>query len=205
MALIAAAVVGSAYVSYRSAKETAKAASQAGETQAAAAEKALQFQKEQYADIKPYLMQSLQGYQGLLEQPESFKQTPGYLFRLQEGLKSIGIPEGSKNLSGPQLQAAIKYSQDYATGEYSNALRRIAGLGELAQGVSSVGSQYANQMGNILQNQAGYRAQATQNVAAARASGYAGMANAIGQGFGMYQQRQLQSPQQQTVQPGGWV
>lgn len=183
---VAGAIVVSAYASYDSGKKLAKAQGQASRTQAEAADRALEFQKEQYADIKPYIQESLSGYQDLLDKPESYKETPGYMFRLQEGLKAIGIPEGGKYLTGTQLKAATRYGQDYATGEYDNALARIAGLGNLAQGVGQVGERYASNVGNILQQKGEYQAQGIIGGAQARASGTLGVANAITTGAGIY-------------------
>ena len=182
---IAGATVVSAYASYKGAQDIAKAQGQASRTQAEAADKALAFQKQQYEDIKPYIQESLSGYQDLLQNPEAYKQTPGYMFRLQEGLKAIGIPEGGRYLSGTQLKAATRYGQDYATNDYNSALARIAGLGNLAQGVASVGQQYATNAGNILQQQANARAQGTLGAAQARASGYQGIGTALTTGAGV--------------------
>jgi len=182
---VAGAVALSAVVSYKSGQDIADATEKGSRTQAEAADKALAFQKEQYADIKPYLQESLSGYQDLLDKPESYKETPGYMFRLQEGLKAIGIPEGGKYLTGTQLKAATRYGQDYATGEYDNALARIAGLGNLAQGVGQVGERYASNVGNILQQKGEYQAQGIIGGAQARASGVMGAANALTTGAGL--------------------
>ena len=182
---VAGAVALSAVASYKSGQDIAEATEKGSRTQAEAADKALAFQKEQYADIKPYMQESLKGYQELLTKPESYKETPGYMFRLQEGLKAIGIPEGGRYLSGTQIKAATRYGQDYATGEYNNALARIAGLGDLAQGVGATGQQYASNVGNILMQQGQYKAQGIIGGAQARASGVMGAANALTTGAGL--------------------
>ena len=188
MSGVVTAVAGTAIVggllSHEAGKKQAKATEQAAEYQAQAAREALAFQKEQYAEIKPYLMQSLQGYQQLLEQPGAYKETPGYMFRLQEGLKAIGIPEGGRYLSGTQIKAATRYAQDYASSEYQNALARIAGLGDLARGVGATGQQYASQAGNILMQGAQARAQGTIGAAEARASGLLGIGRSLAGGAG---------------------
>ena len=175
-----------AYTSYQAGQDVASATESAADIQAKAAEEALAFQKQVYGDIQPYLMESLSGYQNLLNKPEAYKETPGYLFRLQEGLKAAGIPEGGRNLSGPQVRRAIQYGQDYATSEYQNALARIAGLGNIAQGVYGAGQQYATNAGNIIMQNANNQATATQNAANARAAGYLGVGNAITSGVQNY-------------------
>lgn len=189
---LGAAILGgaalTAYASWRGAKETSKAATQAADIQAKAAEDALAWQKEVYGNIKPYLMSSLSGYQDLLQNPESITQTPGYLFRLNQGLKSIGIPEGSqpKDLSGAQIRGAIQYSQDYATSEYQNALARIAGLGSLAQGVYGAGQSYATAAGNTAMQGAQATAGGITGAAAARSAGWLGVGSAANQGINQY-------------------
>jgi len=182
---IGVGLVAGAYSSYRAGNTAAEGATRAADIQAQAAERALAFQKEQYADIKPFMQASLTGYQDLLNKPETYQKTPGYLFRLQEGLKAIGIPEGGRGLSGSQVKAATRYAEDYATNDYTNALRRMAGLGELAQGVGGVSSQYASNVGNILQNQGNALAGGAAGAANARASGIMGIGNIFTTGAGI--------------------
>lgn len=199
----AAAIVVSAYASYRSSKaqqDAADAAAKKADKATAASldlqQQGLDWQKDMYADFKPYLMKGLKGYQELLEDPSKYKKTPGYMFRLQEGLKSIGIPDGgSKYLSGPQIKAAMRYGQDYATGEYGLALGRqgaMAGIAGQAAGVglgTGVADIYGGMAGTTMQGaalQGGYM----QNAASARASGYMGMSSAVSQGAQNYQYQQ---------------
>lgn len=219
-AIVVSAAVG-AYSSHQASKKAAAAAEAQGRAEMSAAEleyeasqQALQFQKDVYADIKPYVQESLTGYQELLQRPESIKTTPGYMFRLQEGLKSIGIPEGGRQLSGAQIRKAITFSQEYATSEYQNALARIAGLGSLAQGAYSVGSQYAGAAGQAAMAggaalAGGQRAygQSAYNAGMARAAGTLGVGRAIGQaayGYGMYRGYQAQNPNYGTTTAGGY-
>jgi hypothetical protein len=198
---IVVSAVYSSQQSKKSAEKIADAQEQAALTQADAAKTELDFMKAQYADIRPYLMRSMEGYQELLDQPEAYKEAPGYQFRLQEGLKAIGIPEGARYLTGTQIKAATRYGQDYATGEYNNALARIAGLGQVAQGAGAIGSQYATNIGNIIQRQGEYRAQGITGAAEARASGAIGSSRAYAQGieqlYGLYQYNQYNKQQQQ--------
>jgi hypothetical protein len=222
---LAASAGISAVGSWLGGREAAKGAESAANVQAQAAQQALDWQKEVYGDIKPYLMQSLSGYSQLLGLPppqtdpyngivgkirrsvfergqprttpdqtttstlspeEYVKQTPGYLFRLNEGLRAVGIPQGGRQLSGPQIKRAVQFGQDYATNEYQNALARIAGLGSLAQGVYGAGQQYATSAGNIVMGGAQAQAQGITGAANARAAGYLGVGNAINQGIGQY-------------------
>jgi hypothetical protein len=185
----AAAVV--AYGSYRASKKASDAAKDAAGQQG----DALEWQKEMYQDFKPYLMKGLEGYQQLLDDPESYKKSPGYQFRLQEGLKSVGVADGEvnqRNLSGSQLKAIARYSEDYATTDYDRALQRYAGMAGISQGVAAVGATYGQGISNAANAQGGYLQQAGN----ARAAGYMGMSSAIGQGLSKYTK-----PQQKTDSP----
>lgn len=99
-------------------------------------------------------------YEGLLRGEFDYKKTPGYQFRLQEGLKSIGIAGGEvnqRNLSGQQLKAITGYSQDYASADYANEYNRyMQTLGNYisgAQGQVGVGQGAANV---LTQQETGY-------------------------------------------------
>jgi len=196
---IAAAVVG-AYASYRASKKSAAGAKEAARLQAEATGEGLDWQKEMYADFKPYLMKGLQGYQKLLDDPSAYKKTPGYQFRLQEGLKSVGVADGEvnqRNLTGSQLKAISRYSQDYATTDYDRALQRYAGMAGISQGVAAVGATYGQGISNTLMQGAQIQGGYLQNAANARAAGYMGMSRAVGQGlsnYGMTRQQQTDSP-----------
>lgn len=188
---VAAAVIG-AYASYRASKKMSEASDRAARLAAEGQEKGIEWQKEMYADFRPYLMRGLKGYQELLEDPQAYKKTPGYQFRLQEGLKAIGIPDGgSKYLSGSQIKAATQYAQDYATGEYGLALQREGGLAGIAGGAAGAGAPYAGGIAGMYMQGAGLQGQYLQSAAAARASGYMGMSRAASQGIQSYQNEQM--------------
>ena len=80
-------------------------------------------------------------------------------------------------LSGKQAQGLTQYAGNLANqtyGQYLNALQSTAGTGQSAAGsLGSLGMGAASNIGNA-------------NIAAgdARASGYTGMTNALGQGLG---------------------
>lgn len=199
--ITAATIVG--YSTYRASQTQEEAAKRSGkETRETTAEalalqkEGLEWQKEMYADFRPYMQKGLKGYEELLEDPSKYKKTPGYMFRLQEGLKSIGIPDGgSKYLSGPQIKAAMRYGQDYATGEYGLALQRQGAMTGIAGQAAGVGMRTGvpetyGRMGNTLMQGASLQGQYSQNAATARASGYMGMGSAVAQGMQNYQYQQ---------------
>lgn len=184
-----AIVVGagiSAYSSQQAGKKVASAQEQAARTQVEQQQKALEAQQAAYAPIQPYLLSSLEQYQNLLSKPETFKQTPGYMFRLQQGLEAAGIPANGRFLSGAQIRAATQYGQNYATSEYQNALNQAAGLGSLASGVYQPMAQQASALGNIYGNIGNVQAQGALGAGQARAAGNLGVANAFNQGLQNY-------------------
>lgn len=58
---------------------------------------------------------------------DAYKQTPGYEFRLKEGLKALenSASAGAGSLGSQQLKALQKYGQDYASNEYDKYLQRL--------------------------------------------------------------------------------
>lgn len=103
-----------------------------------------------------------------------FQASPDYNFRLNEGVKALDQSAASRGklYSGGQQKAITEYGQNLASGEWNNYLNRIAaqaGIGQTATNaqVASNANTAAN-VGNTL-----------QYAGDARASGYAGMANAV--------------------------
>ena len=179
----AAVAAGGAY--YAS-KEAAKGQRDAARIQAEQEQKALEAQQAAYEPYKPYLMESLQRYQGLLEKPESIKQQPGYLFRLQQGLEAAGIPANGRFLSGAQIRAATQYGQQYASAEYQSALNQAAGLGSLATQTYQPAAQYAGAVSNVYGNLGRIQGQGALGASQARAAGILGVTGAISSGLSAY-------------------
>lgn len=139
-------------------------------------------------------------YIGEIDQLES---SPGYQFRLGEGLKSIERSALSRGMgrSGATLKALQRYGEGLAADEYNNYYNRVsdsfntyanrlagmAGVGQTAnQSLAQLGLGYQGQNAGITQNLMSNN----NNLAASRASGYMqnanNIANAINQGVGMY-------------------
>jgi type IV secretory pathway TrbL component len=98
---------------------------------------------------------------------------PGYALRKREGMTSLensALARGGL-LSGNFLKNAQRYGQDLASQEYGNAFNRLAGI-------AGVGQTQAQQMAGLGSQFAGNTGQNLMNAANARASGYAGKANA---------------------------
>lgn len=98
-----------------------------------------------------------------------FTQSPGYQFRLGEGLKALegrGSAMGMTQ-SGAQQKAIQDYAQSMASDEYGNVLGRIGGLmgqglqsaGQAGSFLTGTGSNIANMYGQLGQTQASMMAQ----------------------------------------------
>ena len=137
---------------------------------------------------------------------EQFQADPGYGFRLKEGIRALENSAAARGglLSGNTMRGITRFGQGLASEEFGNAFNRyqagftsklnplqaLAGVGQTS---SNTLSNAAGQLGTNLSNLA-------VGGANARASGYAGMANAlssgIGQGLNYYQGNQAAKRQQ---------
>ena len=168
------------------------------------------------------------GYLSRDFQMSDYQQDPGYGFRLSEGMKALERSAAARGglLSGGALKGISRYSQDYASNEFTNAFNRymqqrgnqynqlasMAGIGQTATAnLGAAGQNYANNAGANIMGGAANASNALTSGAAARASGYVGGANAmiggINNAVGSYQQNQLLNrllPQQnQNYNAGG--
>lgn len=209
MSAIAAAIATSAVVGAYSAKKGASA-------QQKAADEAAQVQREIFQKqtelAEPFRQAGITSQNELMRllgiggdatapdygmltrgyRPEDLQMDPGYQFRLGEGMKALDrrLSAGGRMFSGGALKAGQQYGQELASQEYMNAFNRaqaqlgtrLGTLGSLygagqaaAQQVAGQAGQYGENVGNLLM--AG---------GAARASGYAGVGNALNQALGQY-------------------
>lgn len=99
---------------------------------------------------------------------------PGYQFRLNEGQRNLENSAAARGgmMSGNFLKATTKFGQEYGANEFANIANRygqLSGVGQTTnQSLQAAGQNFSNAFG-----------QNVQNAGAARASGYAGQANAI--------------------------
>lgn len=188
---------------------SSSAANKAAKTQARAADKATDLQREQWLKTlelnKPFYEAGITGqnalmqYLGLGGDPNAanygagmkpftgadLATEPGYAFRLSEGVNALNKQAAAKGglISGAALKEAQRYGQDYASGEYQNAYNRYWNqrnqLLNPLQSLLGQGQTTAGAIGNAGQNYANQAGANMQNAAAARASGYVGGANAL--------------------------
>lgn len=89
-----------------------------------------------------------------------FRNSSGYQFRMDEGNKSLNALNAARGTfdSGAAEKAAIRYGQNYSSGEFGNYMGYLGnqqGVGlSAASAVAGVGQNYANNVTGINQNNA---------------------------------------------------
>jgi hypothetical protein len=127
---------------------------------------------------------------------EDYEADPGYAFRQAEGMKAIERSAAARGgaLSGAALKGIERFGQGLASEEYGNAFNRyttnqtnrfnrlasVAGVGQTANAaLGEAGSDYADAVTGISQANATNQGNAILAAGNARASGYAGVGNAL--------------------------
>lgn len=108
-----------------------------------------------------------------------FYKSPGYQFRLNEGLKGVGRMAAARGgfASGRTLKEISRYGSDYAAGEYGNYMNRLQSLAGLGQTSAQQGALLGQYTANNIAQQ---YAQGGQYAA----SGYIGQNQALSRGVG---------------------
>lgn len=126
-----------------------------------------------------------------------YQADPGYAFRVSEGQKALERSAAARGglYSGRAAKDLTRFGQDQGSQEYQNAFNRyqsnqnnqfnrlasIAGVGQTANNaLSTAGTNYANSVGNIGMTNAANQGNAALASGNARASGYMGIASALG-------------------------
>lgn len=217
--MVAAAAIGAvstavgAGVQISQGKKAAKAQRQAADQQAQTAADQIAEERRQYdltrADYAPYreagykALDTLSSMYGAnpngktLDMSQQVMATPGYQFRLGEGIKAAERSAAARGLlgSGATMKAIQRYGEGLASSEYDNYANRLAalaGVGQTATGSTAAAGQAAVAGMGSARNAMG---QAAVNAGNARASSYINTADAIngainnGVGAYLYSQR----------------
>ena len=93
----------------------------------------------------------LEQYQNLLRNPSVIKDTPGYQFRLDQGLEAMERSAAARGMlmSGATGESLQRYGQDYASLEFDKSLNRMSNLAQFGQAADT-------NLANIDINQAGF-------------------------------------------------
>lgn len=147
------------------ASQQAGAAKDGARAQRDAADAATAEQRRQYDQTREDQAPWLQAGQGALGQLQalnggdfsSFKESPDYQFRFNEGMRGLDRSAAAKGglYGGGHSADLLKYGAGMASqgyGDYYNRLASIAGVGQTtASGLGSLGMGMANQIGNNYQ------------------------------------------------------
>ena len=206
---VAGAVVVSSAIgansSSRAAKTQAAAADRAGDVQRDIFERQTELQapfREAGLTAQNRLMDLLglsgntgaQGYGSAMRNfsMADFQADPGYGFRMSEGMKALERSAAARGglLSGGTLKGIQRFGQDLASQEYQNAFNRYqVNRANMLNPLQSLRGD-AQTATNVLSGAAGQYGQnageALTSGAAARASGYVGQANALTGGLNTY-------------------
>jgi len=165
------------------------AAESAAEAQERAAGQASATQLEMYyrsrEDLAPWSeagRNALAQYQGMVQAgPGVFEESPGYQFRLGEGVKALerGAAARGGLLSGRQQKALTQYGQGIGSQEYSNWLDQYYRSLEPSRWLAGTGQSAAAQQGAWGQATGGDVARNQLAVGQAQAGGYINQANAL--------------------------
>ena len=121
-----------------------------------------------------------------------FMTTPGYEFRVEEGVRALDRSAAARgSLGGGGYGRDLeRFGQGIAAAEFENYANRLAGLATTGQsaaaGTAAAGMQSATNIGNALMSGAANQGNFLAQAGTARASGYAGIGNAIGGGLNNY-------------------
>lgn len=170
---MAGATIGSALIGSSAAKKAAKAEAAANREALALQERLFQQQRADSEPWRRFGSQSIGEAYGMLQPGYDHTTSPGYQFRLAEGLRGVENSAAARGIlqSGGTLKGIERYAEGMAANDYGdrfNRLSTLAGMGSAANSQSAqAGSSYANAGANIL-----------GNIGQAKASGYAGSAGA---------------------------
>jgi hypothetical protein len=198
--MVATAIVGSAVVGAGASVMGAKA--QAKATKDASAQQMAMYQQTR-ADLSPYNQSGqqanamLSGRLNSLTQPivmdeATLRNTPGYQFNLNQGLKSTQNSAAARGLgvSGAAMKGAAGYATGLADSTYqnqfnnantnqTNAYNRLMGVTQLGENAAAQTGAYGTQTAQSIGNNTIQGGNAT-------AAGYLGAANALNNGVNSY-------------------
>jgi hypothetical protein len=171
--------IGSAVIGSSAAKKAASA--QDKSAQLAIAEQRRQFDLNR-SDLEPWRTAggaAITGGFNMLQPGYDYTASPGYQFRLDEGLRGVQNSAAAKGLlqSGGTLKGIDRYAEGLAAQDFNDQFNRYMSVAS--------GGQQATQAGVAAgQNSANSIADLLTQAGNAKASGYIGSANAISNGIG---------------------
>jgi hypothetical protein len=173
------ATIGSALLGGKGAKKAAKAQSQSADKAIAAWERQNAVARADLAPWREAGGKAIGGGWDMLQPGYDHTTSPGYQFRLDEGLRAVENSAAARGIlqSGGTLKGIDRYAEGMAAGDYGDRFNRMMSIAsggqQAATSTGAFGQQSAQNIGNLLTQQGN-----------AKASGYMGQANAWSQGLG---------------------
>lgn len=154
--------------------------------------------KTQYTNAQtgyqPYTTSGTNALAKLQDPATSFQASPGYDYRLKQGLGAVTQTKAAQGLlrSGSYGDSLLKTGQDYGSNEFGNWWNQQSGLASMGMGaqnaLTGVGMNYANTVGqngvNLQQGITGLKQQNQQQINSL-AGGVAGMVGNLATGGGL--------------------
>ena len=185
---VAAAIVVSAVYEGKSAKKAAEVSARASMSAKELEEVRYQEAREDLAPWRETGVKALEEREALMgfdgaDRSEELRKTPGYQFRLDEGLRALQRSSLAGSVTGNTYRVLVEYVQGIASKEYSRQFNRLsvmAGQGQAATGQTA-------QLGAASGARSGGYIQAAGDARAAGIVGRAGAySSAVGTIAGMY-------------------
>jgi len=158
----------------------ASAAKSAAKTSAAALAQQKAQQERVWGAVDPY-MKAGGAALGRLQDPNAFMTSPGYQFRLNQGIEGVAGSKAVNGLlrSGGALKAINNYAQDTASDEYGKWWGQQSGIAQMGLSGAGIGAGVANANSAAIGQDATNRA----NAGMAGANAWAGIAGQVGGAF----------------------
>lgn len=159
LAVLGASAIG-AGASIKSGKKAAKAQTQAVDASVAEQRRQYDLTREDFAPWREAgqgALSSISSMLGLAANDNSistFEGSPGYEFRLSEGVKAIERSAAARGMlnSGATGKALIRYGQNLASEEYMNEFNRRAAVAGLGQAATANTAGYGQAAANNISN-----------------------------------------------------
>ena len=115
----------------------------------------------------------------------AFYQSPGYQFRMDEGVRARERGASAKGMlmSGGMQRELTRYGQGLASAEFGNYANRLASLAGIGQTATQYGGQLGQQAAGQIGQTSGQLGQTIMAGGTAQASGIAGAGNAWASGI----------------------
>jgi hypothetical protein len=171
--------IGSAVIGSSAAKKAASA--QDKSAQLAIAEQRRQFDLNR-SDLEPWRTAggaAITGGFNMLQPGYDYTASPGYQYRLDEGLRAVQNSAAAKGIlqSGGTLKGIDREAQGLAAQDYNDQFNRMMSIASGGQQAATSTGQFGMETGRSI-------ADLLTQAGNAKASGYIGSANAISQGIG---------------------